>query len=113
MTFYEYMMYRINEDNPIGDLARDMSEDPKLPRNETPLDMVRYFMLNRNLCDSARRALRDAWREYREFDQIECRVRIALQECREKCLGDNTLSFPDISIEKLAAQTTFSILDVR
>ena len=113
MTFFEYMQLRNEENNYIGDLARDMAEDPDLPKTDNPMDLLRYFMIERKLSDPARRALRDAWREYREFDQIECRVRIALQECRSKCLGHEWFKFPDAEVEVLAAQCALSILDIK
>ena len=112
MTFYEYMMTRTEEDTPIGDLARDIREDDMVPKTDKHLDIIRYFMLEKKLKDPARRALTNAWRDYKKFDQIECRVRIALQECRARCSGYDHMKFKDFDLEQLSVLCAKSIMDI-
>jgi uncharacterized protein YozE (UPF0346 family) len=71
MTFRAYLATRKNEDSPVGDLARDALRDDGFPRSSRMLTAFERYLIRRNACDGAIRALREAWEDYesRELQQ--------------------------------------------
>lgn len=62
MTFTEWLKGQLDRDDPIGDFARDVGEDPGWPQDGKLLDFELY--LYRLGAESLADPLRAAWREY-------------------------------------------------
>lgn len=69
MVFLAWLLSQRARTDPVGDLARDVSTDRRLPRVET-YQALRAHLEKIHACDGAMRALRIAQREYEKSIKI-------------------------------------------
>lgn len=63
-TFYEFMEKYVEDNTPVGDLARDMRDDPGFPQLSSSKSVIKAYLSSANACDGAIEALDDAWALY-------------------------------------------------
>lgn len=51
LTFKEWVLKFVEVDLPIGDIARDLAQDPKFPRTMIYLEMLNYLEEEANASD--------------------------------------------------------------
>lgn len=72
ISFREWLLLQQNRDSAIGDLAKDLACDMRMDiYNKSPLPRPSYSGLDTRLAlraasHGATKALKDAWREYKE-----------------------------------------------
>jgi hypothetical protein len=67
MAIGDWLMHARATDDPVGDLIRDMREDPRLPRDVTSLNALRRYLRFRSACPEAIKAARVVMRRYRNW----------------------------------------------
>lgn len=67
MTFFHWLKDKIDDDTPIGDLARDVHEEPCSEEAGLPDDYMewKYFLNKKKACWDAIKTLREAFSEYK------------------------------------------------
>lgn len=64
LSLYEFMLKQVDRDDPVGDLAADMSRDKTVPKGSNKLgDWLGHLTLKR-ACREAKATLIDAFVEY-------------------------------------------------
>lgn len=73
MTFNQWLKQQIERDDPIGDVARDVSRDDRCKPQNT-LVSWRNFLSAAGACQGAHDALDEAWDEYLEeaWNEYKC-----------------------------------------
>ncbi|MBZ6205798.1 sterile alpha motif-like domain-containing protein [Streptomyces olivaceus] len=66
-SFYEWLMRCVDEQSPVGDLARDARDDDTWPDGEESYDLCVEYLESLNAYDGALDALEEAWRRYDNF----------------------------------------------
>jgi uncharacterized protein YozE (UPF0346 family) len=64
-TFLVWLALQARRDDPVGDCARDMLDDPDWPAQATTFEMARHYLESVNASPKAIEALREAWDEWR------------------------------------------------
>lgn len=64
MTFKKWIVQYINEDSPIGDLARDNSLDSTFP-NSYSYKKIRAHLERQNASELCMKSFQDAWKRYK------------------------------------------------
>lgn len=67
MTYKDYILQLIDEDSPVGDVARDIAEDPKFPETNDYEDLDYYLTIQNSSCDSFMRVFE---RTYNDFQSL-------------------------------------------
>ena len=112
MTFYDFITTRTDG---MSAEARDIADEIRgksLLDTEFPMDILEHFM-RKGIDELHRAELRNLWKTYKIFDQIECRVRVALQECRAVCLGVEAYTVSNEDLEALSIACAMSIMEVK
>lgn len=66
MSFREWIISKhINSDSPIGDLARDINEDPEFPNNINK-NINKSYLDRKRACKGCLETFEKAWKEYKE-----------------------------------------------
>lgn len=64
LTFIDWLIRQAHRDDPIGDIARDMLDDPHWPESGTILADFRDYLTSVRASDLALQALQQAWNEW-------------------------------------------------
>ncbi|PJO45145.1 YozE family protein [Lysinibacillus xylanilyticus] len=64
MTFKQWILQYINEDSPIGDLARDNKVDPKFPDSNSYEELYSY-LFSQNASHLCLQSFEKAWQLYK------------------------------------------------
>ena len=64
MSFYNWIKEFKEDDNPVGDLARDLLNDPLFPKTDTDGNTLRHYLVTRRASDSCIRAFDRAYGWY-------------------------------------------------
>ncbi|MED4886599.1 YozE family protein [Lysinibacillus sp. FSL R7-0073] len=64
MTFKKWILQYINEDSPIGDLARDNKQDPKFPDSNS-YDNLYSYLFYQNASYLCLQSFEKAWQLYK------------------------------------------------
>lgn len=64
-SFYEWLMTKIGNDDPIGDLASDVEGDKSFPKNLTSENDIKKYIEQNNGCPEAIEAVTDAFIEFK------------------------------------------------
>jgi uncharacterized protein YozE (UPF0346 family) len=64
-TFLVWLAQQARRDDPVGDCARDMLDDPDWPPSVTTFETARTYLESVNASPQAMAALREAWEEWR------------------------------------------------
>lgn len=64
MGFTRWLCRQWRRDDPVGDLARDVRQDPDWPSRARTLAAYERYLVECGACDGAVRALRRAWHEW-------------------------------------------------
>jgi len=65
-SFTRWLLQQADRDDPIGDLASDVTRDPDWPARSKSLNRLLVYLRNRGACEGAIAALQAAWREWQE-----------------------------------------------
>jgi len=63
-TFLVWLALQARRDDPVGDSARDMLDDPDWPQTATTFDSASAYLRSVNASPKAIEALREAWNEW-------------------------------------------------
>ena len=63
MTFTKWLKKHKDDNTPLGDLARDVSEDKDFPKTKSSNKILEYLE-SKGACDGAISAFKDAWKLY-------------------------------------------------
>lgn len=76
MTSFSSFMLRnyVEEDSYLGDLARDIRDDPKFPRRARNYATILKYLLNCHACPEAITAFDDAYSLFEKNQQKECQT---------------------------------------
>ncbi|EON73955.1 YozE family protein [Lysinibacillus sphaericus] len=69
MTFKKWILQYINEDSPIGDLARDNNEDPKFPDSNS-YDELYSYLLSQNASYLCLQSFEKSWQFFKSQHSI-------------------------------------------
>ena len=69
-SFYTWMKQFKHDDNPIGDLARDMCCDKDFPRHSVCHKHIKDYLEARNACWGALDAFEEAFEKYKLFKKL-------------------------------------------
>ena len=69
MDFYSWITEQVGRDDPVGDLAMDISRDPECPTSSSSLSEWVEYLNSRNACGYAIEALATAFGEFSEVKQ--------------------------------------------
>ncbi len=64
MRFGDWLPFQVDRDDPVGDIARDLLEDPYAPRDAETLQEIEDYLRRLHASRQALAALRDAWAEW-------------------------------------------------
>ena len=69
MDFYSWVTRQVDRDDPVGDLAMDISGDSECPTSSSSLSEWAQYLRSRNACIEAMNALVTAFKEFSEVRQ--------------------------------------------
>jgi len=69
VDFYSWVTRQVDRDDPVGDLAMDISRDPGCPTRSSSLNKWTQYLECRNACTEAMAALKAAFKEFKEVRQ--------------------------------------------
>jgi uncharacterized protein YozE (UPF0346 family) len=70
MTFKQFLCGKRKENSPIGDLARDVRDDPNFPKYRKGKDYIAYLE-SKNASYEAIQAFKEAWLRYHYRELFE------------------------------------------
>lgn len=85
MSFNQWLKGRIEENTPVGDLARDVRVDRNWPKQDSNKRIFTKYMKDINASDGAVEALNTAWKRYMNHKYHK--------KARNKCKGINAVYY--------------------
>lgn len=90
MNFKQWINKYINDNNPIGDLARDINQDTDFPSTKQYGRILRYLE-NKGICDNAKEVFEESFKRYEEeidksdnnYKQVDPNEILTLQEAAD------------------------------
>lgn len=67
LTFSEYSQRFIDEQSPVGDLARDIRDDTTFPEQACTHERLKRYLVANNACESCLKAFETMWRSYKAY----------------------------------------------
>ncbi|MBM4277068.1 MAG: hypothetical protein FJ130_04180 [Deltaproteobacteria bacterium] len=75
MKFHNWLRKQTNQNDPVGDFARDVKADAESPKNNS-IKKWRTYLSNVGACDGAINAFERAWIEYKLREEQADKERI-------------------------------------
>lgn len=67
LSFLGWLKLQKRREDPVGDLANDVTRDPDFPRRCSDPEQLDDYLWSQGACDPARRALTRALAEYQQY----------------------------------------------